>query len=502
MEHPTDNIPQPGTAEFYSQLDRIFYPKSVAVIGASRNMFKWGSLLMYSLLEGGYEGNIYPINPKEESVYNVPCLKSILDIPGELDLAFITVPADRVFKAVDDCGQKGAAGVVVITSGFSETGKEGRELEADLLRKVHSYGMRLIGPNTMGIINTHFHLQVTGSALHPTPGSISLISQSGNLGTQVLHWAIKQGIGIDKFIGSGNEADLSVSDFLDYLSQDQHTNVILIYLEGVDEGRKFLDTARAITPRKPIIALKGGRTEAGSKAAASHTGSMAGSRHVYDGVFRQAGIICARNPSELLDLSSAFSYLPIPKGNNVGIISLGGGWAVVAADECNERGLNLPTLSKEMIERMDKFLPPFWSRQNPMDLVGQVDPEIYRQSLETMLSSDIFDSVIALGCMGSSGIVVRMMKSNLMSEHFTKEMAEVALVEAGNMEKAYLRDVANLMKTYNKPVILISLYDDEKTVHQTEEGHNIISYRTPERAGRVLQKLVEYGRFLKRVKKN
>lgn len=474
------------------QFDPIFYPKSVAMVGASTNLYKWGHFLMASMIKCGYKGNIFPINHKEKTIIGRPCFKSVLDVPGQIDLAVVAVPVVHVEKVVDQCVEKGVGGIVLITSGFSEVGEKGKDLEKRIADKVKSAGIRLIGPNTMGLINTHHSFAFTASQVRPPTGHISMISQSGNLGDQVMNWAEHTGIGISKFVGSGNEADTGLVDLLQYLDQDETTKVILMYFESVHEGRRLIEVASKVSMNKPIIALKGGRTDAGSKAAASHTGSLAGQREVTLGALKQAGIIIAKNPTELIDFSVAFEHLPLPKGNKVGILTLGGGWGVIASDECNERGFELPNLPESVIAVLDKGLPSYWSRQNPIDLVGTFDARLYGNIINLLAESGEFDSILALGGIGSSQFIIRLVTAaRAVDPSFDVNIVQMAINEAAKLEAHQLRYIGKAIKEYNLPVLTVS--HAEKLNYAIPIDNNIVvAYPTPEKAIRVLQAMLWY----------
>jgi acyl-CoA synthetase (NDP forming) len=319
------------------------------------------------------------------------------------------------------------------------------------------------------------------------------------LGNQLIHWAEQQGIGISLFVGSGNEAMVTCTDYLEYLETDPLTDIIILYLETVGNGRHFLDVAKRINQKKPIMVLKGGRTEAGRKAVASHTGSMSGEDSVFKAVCLQSGILDVSVPSELLDLSAGFSSLPLPKGNRVGIVTLGGGWGVVTADACNQRGLLVPSLPDRIIQTVGKYLPPFWSRGNPVDLVGTRDLDIPIVAVEELLKWDGIDAVISLGIVGRVEFVrllvqsTRQVESPIASE-FLDQMDEFSQ----EYEKKYVATMVDLMETYGKPIIGVSLTKTGEGVVRPVAGkrYSGVFYQTPENAVNVLSRMVAYQRFL------
>ena len=312
-------IPEP-------KFDLLFNPKSIALIGASNNIGKWGAIIFLNILLGGYPGRLYPVNPKEEKILGHKAYGRVTQISDPVDLAIIAIPAHLTRESVQDCIRKGIRMAIVITSDFSETGEEGARLEKELTAMARAAGLRLVGPNTMGIFSASASLTALMPPVRPKKGSVSLVSQSGNIGTQMLGWGEKFAVGFSKYVSSGNEGDLRSEDYLRFLGQDPETRVILLYIEGLDDGREFFEKAKKITSHKPIIAFKGGRTLAGSRAAKSHSGAMAGVKEIYEAAFRQAGILRASTPEEMLEWGAAFSSLPPLRGKRVAILTRGGGW--------------------------------------------------------------------------------------------------------------------------------------------------------------------------------
>lgn len=479
-------------------LGSILNPKTVAVIGASKNFGKWGQLILSNIIAGGFQGKVFPLNPRDDEIFGLKVYKRIGDIPEPVDLVFITTPASIVHDVLDDCGRHGVKGAVIITSGFSEQDDSGKKLEKEIVKLCVQNELAIIGPNTMGIICPYSHLFATGTHTRPRKGSVAFISQSGNLGNQLIHWAEQQGIGISLFVGSGNEAMLSCNDYLEYLEKDPHTGIIVLYLESVENGPEFIETAKRINARKPIIVLKGGRTDAGRAAAASHTGSMSGENAIFRAACRQAGILDVRVPTELLDLSAAFSSLPLPRGNKVGIVTLGGGWGVVTADECNERGLQVPKLPDEIVERIGKHLPPFWSRGNPVDLVGTRNREAPVVAVEELLKWEGIDAVICLGIVGRNELVRQLIRSakEVDSDSSPELLSGIEQVSR-EYEEDFVLKMTELMETYEKPVIGVSMArTDQGTVRFLHgKKYSGVFYQAPENAVNALARMVEYCRF-------
>jgi acyl-CoA synthetase (NDP forming) len=394
----------------------LFYPKSVAIVGASAEIGKWGYSLMANTISGGFKGRIYPVNPKGGRIAGRHVYRSIAEIPDQIDLAAVAVPAEKVIDLIPQFHEKGIRNMLLITSGFSETGKNGRKLENELVIAARNSGILVLGPNTMGICNPHINLYCAGSPVMPRPGSTAMVAQSGNMGIQLLAFAEQQGIGIRGFCGSGNEAMMTIEDYLDGFEVDDLTRTVILYIESVKNGRRFFQSALRVGKKKPIVLLKGGRSRAGNRAAASHTGAMASDIKVFDAVCRQAGIVRAAKPMDLLDLAAAFSSLPLPEGNRAAIMTLGGGWGVVTADLCAEYGLDVPELTSDLIAKMDRMLPSYWSRSNPIDLVGDRDPSIPMNILEALLRWEGCDAVINLGVLGRRIMVKRFGESVLKAD--------------------------------------------------------------------------------------
>ncbi|WP_319409961.1 acetate--CoA ligase family protein [uncultured Desulfosarcina sp.] len=490
----TDAHPVPPPA-----IHSLFYPRSVAFIGASSQMGKWGHMLICNAISGGFKGEVYAVNPKGGVIAGKPAYKSVEEIPGEVDLAVVTVPAAGIVNLIPQLKAKGIKNVVLITSGFGETGIEGKALEKLLVDQARAAGILILGPNTMGICNPHIHFFCTGTAVHPMAGSTAVVAQSGNMGTQLLAFAEEQGIGIRAFSGSGNEAMITIEDYMEGFEVDSLTRTVMIYIESVKQGRRFFESARRVSQKKPIVMLKGGQTRAGNRAAASHTGAMASNARLFDAVCRQAGIVKVDQPMELLDLSAAFSSLPLPRGNRIAIMTLGGGWGVVTADLCSQFDLSVPELSPDLIARIDRILPPYWSRSNPIDLVGENDLSIPLTVMEALLQWEGCDAIINLGILGRRIFLKRLADSvGNADPSYTREFLEDAVDAFSDFENSYIEQIVRLMEKYGKPVFGVSLLTDEKdaTVYRVK-GHTLkgVFYETPEQAVKAAARMVEYQRF-------
>lgn len=378
---------------------RIFIePQSVAVVGASRDPEKIGSMVLHNLLRIGYAGRIYPINPQAGEIEAIQAYPTLVDVSDPIDLAVIAVPLAHVDGVVDDCIAKGVRGILLLTAGYSETGAEGREHESQLLAKVRAAGIRLIGPNCFGVINTDpdVRLNTSFSPIQPLHGSVGMLTQSGALGQAILDYARELNLGLSNFVSVGNKADVSGNDLLQYWMQDDRTNVVLLYLESFGNPRKFSRIAREVARHKPIVCVKSGRSRAGAKAATSHTGSLAGSDLAAEALFRQCGVIRTNTLEELFDVASFLAHQPLPSGPRVAILTNAGGPAIMTADACEAAGLELPTLHDRTVNALRSFLPPAASVANPVDMIASADAEQYGLAMKALLDDPNVDSVIVL----------------------------------------------------------------------------------------------------------
>jgi acyl-CoA synthetase (NDP forming) len=354
--------------------------------------------------------------------------------------------------------------------------------------------MRLVGPNTMGIFSASANLTALMPPVRPRAGNVSIVSQSGNIGTQILAWGERFSVRFNKYVSSGNEGDLRSEDYLSFLGKDPETRVILTYIEGLDDARRFFETAKEITPFKPIVAFKGGKTTAGARAAKSHSGSMAGMNEIYEAAFRQAGIVWASTIEEMLEFAAAFSFFPLPRGNRVGILTRGGGWGVIAADACMELGLEVPPLDDALIRALDKILPSYWSRGNPVDMVASISMEDYLTCLEMLISWEKVDAVISLS--GDAGPL-----SGILSD--VRRKAE-GFVPAENLEKISRQIFAGRMQIYRRTRELIELHKKPifavggnlpKEEKEARADFSFPQFRTPERAAKAAGRLYQYSRY-------
>lgn len=474
----------------HHDLETLFSPQSVAVIGASESFRKWGFSVFSRLLKGRGPYRIYPVNRKASEVLGIKAYPRVSDIPEEIELAVLVVPPPFVPEAMNDCVRRGVKTALVITAGFREIGFEGAALETEMLRIAKQGGIRVVGPNCNGHFHTASKLFTTGG-LDIKPGPISLVSQSGNFGGFIVSQGTQKGIGFDKYVSSGNEADLTFEDYLEYLGEDTGTRVICGYVEGFKDGKRFFRLAKEITLKKPIIILKAGRTPEGAGAARSHTGSLSGSAPVHDAVFRQTGIIQVEKVDEMLDVASALIRQPLPKGKRVGIVTAGGGFGVVAADACRRLGLEVPTLSRETIEGLDRFMESRWSHSNPVDMAG--DAYLSTPTLGTMLKSNDVDAVLAVSCLGFVSLPPDSVPKQYRPE-FVRYQQETLEGEKGLMEGLIQR-----VEKYQKPLIVAAVSDPSRSGAIARLiANGIYPYRTPEDGARVLAYLVQYADYLAR----
>ena len=490
----------PHTPVKAEAIGKLFYPKAVAFIGASGEFGKWAYHLFTSVIRGKYQGKIYLVNPKGGEIAGRKVFKSVTEIHGQVDLAVVTVPAAKVHSLIPALKEKNIKNMLLITSGFSEVGPEGRALENELVAAARSAGILILGPNTMGICNPHISFYCTGPSVRPQAGGTVLVAQSGNLGTQLLAFAEKEGIGIRAFGGSGNEAMITVEDYMEGFERDVASTTVVLYLESLKDGRRFFEAAKRVGRKKPVIVLKGGRSQAGAQAAASHTGAMASNIKVFDAACRQAGVVLVENPMELLDLSAVFSSLPLPKGNRVGLMTLGGGWGVVAADLCAKNRLKLPVISAKITAKMNKMLPAFWSHANPVDIVGEVDPYVTKTIIEELLKWDECDAVIHMGILGQKVMLRNGLEAAITADKkYDQQFMDDTLQMLALSEKQFIENIGKLMEKYKKPVIGVYLLSDDTSHIITEVSssrYKVVSFITPERAVKSLAQMCDYAKWL------
>lgn len=454
-------------------LDAILRPRSIAVIGASRKPNTIGWQILDNLLRHGYAGAVYPVNPTAEAVHSIRAYPSVEAIPHPVDLAVLVVPKQHVLAAAEECGRMGVRGLLVISAGFREVGGEGAERERQLVEIVRRHGMRLVGPNCMGVLNTapDLSMNATFAPTMPPSGRVAFLSQSGAMGVTILDYAAEYGIGISQFVSVGNKPDVSGNDLLEYWAGDDRTGLVLMYLENFGNPRRFHALAREITRRKPVIAVKSGRSGAGARAASSHTGALAAGDIATDALLHQSGVLRVDTVEEMFDLAMAFSHQPVPRGNRVAIVTNAGGPGILIADACEAAGLHVTELTEETRTRLAEYLPEEASVRNPVDMIASATAHSYRTAVEMVLADPQVDAVIATFV---PPLGVRQ-----------EDVAEaIVAAVAGQSEKPVL---AVLMGREGLPQGLAEL-----------NAAGIPGYRFPESAARALAAMYRHRRWLDR----
>ncbi|MBU4241047.1 MAG: CoA-binding protein, partial [Actinobacteria bacterium] len=488
------------------QLDHLFNPERVAVIGASNARMKWGYIVPANILAGGYKGKFFPVNPHETTILDHAVSRTVKDVPGQVDLAVVTVPAMHVIPVVRECVEKGVKSCIVISGGFSEVGVDGTRLENEMLDVVRGSGMRLVGPNTMGVFSAPCSLHALMPPVRPVAGKIGFAAQSGNLGTQMLSLGKALGVGFSRFVCIGNESELNCTDYLEYFAGDTATEVILLYIEGLRDARRFVEVARETSPRKPIVVMKAGKTEAGARAARSHSAALAADESIFDGMLRQSGMIEADTTEEMLDIAKAFAAMPPPRGKRVGVLTWGGGWGVVTADALAKHGLELVRFPKETLRELDSVLPPYWSRGNPVDLVGTLDLSKHFACIKIIARCPVVDAVITLGTMGATSSF----QSFVLEEPFTKDagadgrtprvIGSKILEQLKSSDEAYRTEVIQLIKETQKPIIAVSFPTSGAVTPMLAKQSKVVIYPSPERGAKTLAALYDYQQFIERAR--
>ncbi|MEM2942989.1 MAG: CoA-binding protein [Candidatus Bathyarchaeia archaeon] len=477
-------------ADTVARMDLFFNPKSIAVVGASRHVNKAGNVIFSNFAEnkrrGIFKGEIYPINPHDDSILGYKCYPSLRRVPGDVEAAVIVVPSRCVPEVMRDAADKGVSAAVIISAGFSEVGNH--ELEDEVKKIADEAEIRVLGPNCLGVFDSYTGVDMlflpetkilnTGDVMVATPrpmqGNIAMVSQSGAFGAAALDYLTGRQIGISKFVSFGNKMDVGESEMLYYLGRDEKTRAILLYVESIDRGRMFMEVAREVTRVKPIVALKSGRTKAGARAAASHTGAMSGTSAVYDAAFIQSGVVKSGNMSEFFNMGKALAFQPPSRGRNVAIVTDAGGPGVMAADECESRGLNVKVFSDETLARFDELkergvIPAFVQNRNPVDLTGSATSEMFEAAMEIVLADKDVDGVIIIGIHHLPAI----------QEDFVDRIGRVA---SGT----------------SKPVVACDIGETEMAyyIRSRFEKLGIPAYPSPEDTAQAMAALASYGEYL------
>jgi acetyltransferase len=461
-------------------LEPILKAESVAIVGASKNETKRGYQTIRTLLDEKYEGRIYPVNPKEKSILGFKCYQSVSAIEEPVDVALVATPARTLPAVLEDCGQNGVKGAVILAGGFGETGPDGRKLESEMVAVAKKHNIRLIGPNTSGMLNLHDSLNLVGLKDAPK-GDIALLTQSGNMAlTLITEAKIKSRKGFSYYVGVGNEADIQFHEYLEFFQHDPATKAILMYVEGLRNGRKFIEQAQKTTLIKPIILLKSGRSSTGKKSAGSHTGALAGISAVATGALKRAGVVTIENSDELFPVAETLSSLPPIKNNRVAILADGGGHATIAADLLTDLGINLPELNDKTQQNLKKILPAAASVPNPVDVAGgtDTDPSIFADCAKIILNDPAVGGLLVVGLFGGYGI------------RFAKSLSL--------MEEDAAHRMGKMVRSRNKPIVLHSLYTSEKP-HALDllRYYNIPVFDSLDISVKCISALADYGHYLK-----
>jgi acyl-CoA synthetase (NDP forming) len=474
------------------QMNTFFEPKGVAIIGASRRTMKAGHVIFKNFVinkqRNLFKAKLYPVNPNEKTIQGFPCFPSILDIKDEVDLAVVVVPAKIVPKIMREVAKKGIKAAVIITSGFSEVGNH--ELEKEVTDIAKTAGIRVLGPNCLGVYDSKTGVDMlflpetktltTGDEVVATPrpmaGPTAIVTQSGAFGAAALDYLSGKQMGVSKFVSFGNKADVTASEMLEYLLHDPKTQVILFYSESITDGREFMEVAKKVTSKKPIVALKVGKSEAGARAAASHTGSIAGSDKIYSSAFKQVGVLRAGDLEEFFDMGKALAFQPPVAGNNVAIITDAGGPGIMAVDECVAQGLNVKKFSDETIAKFERLkqegkIPRFATNLNPVDLTGSVTSEMFEEGIRILFDDSEIDGIIVLG-----------------------------LHHLPALQEDFVDRVAKLSKKYTKSLVACDVGETEMALYIRSrfDRLGIPAYFSPEDAARGMAALVDYGLYLKK----
>ncbi len=456
-----------------ANLHAFFAPRSVAVIGASNRADSVGRAVFANVLLHGYGGVVYPVNPKAPSILAVKAYPSVLEIPEPVDLALIVVPSEAVPQVLEQCGEKGIQGAVIISAGFKELGGEGAIREQAVVEAAQKFDVALLGPNCLGIINAdpQVSLNASFSRRMPLPGNIALISQSGAIGVAALEYAHAERIGLSKFVSVGNKADVNENDLLAYLKDDPHTDVILLYLEDLTDPKGFIHLARAISEHKPLLAIKAGRTEEGAKAASSHTGALAGSDEAYDSLFAQSGVLRVESLEELFGYAMAFATQPLPNGNRVAIVTNAGGPGIMTIDACVRHGLALASFQRATHTKLAEALPPAANVSNPVDMLGDAGADRYALALDGVLGDEGVDGAIVIST--------------------PQIMTDIPAIAA---------TIARVAPKYEKPVLvsLISTGEMMERALTTLAATHVPHYRFPTDAARALAVMARYASWIHR----
>ncbi len=467
-------------------------PASLAFFGASNNYSSMGTIILRALLDYGYQGEVYPVHLTETTVQGLKAYKHVEDLPTVPDLAVIVLPTRIVCETIEVCGKKGIRNVIIVSGGFKETGPEGAAREAELIEIADRYDIKIIGPNCLGVTNTHHRLNTTPHRYRGWPGSVGLVSQSGSFVTQMFTYLENLGIGFSTAFSIGNEANTDLVDCLEYLGACPHTRVIALYVEAIRRGREFVTIARRITPHKPIVALYIGGSETGKKAALSHTGALSGPDDLYEGIFRQSGVIRAGSLAQLFDFCMALGQLPAPAGGNVFVQTHSGGPGAVAADACGRAGFALPEPAPSTREKIAELVPATGSLKNPIDVTFTKDIVQFFSALPGALLEDPqCHSLLLYYYLPADMIRRALIRMGVPREELNAKLDEIARMMSQN--------VRQLIEEKKKPVVCFSYQERSETAMKMLARAGIPYYQGPEPAVASLKAMIDYGRYKKKL---
>jgi acyl-CoA synthetase (NDP forming) len=468
----------------------LFSPASVAVIGASNTPGTWGNNAMKGLLNTASR-RIYPVNPNSAEVLGKKAYRSVMDIPDTVDLVVIVVGEKLVPVVLQECVSKGVKAAVIITAGFGETGEPGRKLEAELTEIARQGGIRFVGPNSMGHADTRTQLSTFGQSGEMPRGSVAVLAQSGNMCLKIVRNLAESGVTFSKYISTGNEADLRMEDYLEYLADDNDTKIIAAYIEGLRDGRRFFRLAKEITARKPVVVVKAGGTQESARAVMSHTGALAGSDAVYTAAFRQSGVIRVEDEDELCDVVYALLNSPLPRGNRVGILTIGGGPGAMTAEACEKEALAISTLQQGTISKLDKYLPSRWPRRNPVDMAGPAAAEfsVIADLLWALIEDENLDFIFLLAPI----VMDRALLASRMG------LSPEAIKAYREKEEKNIMLIREKVEKYQKPVVTMwqsRFFSNDQDIASLFRRSKIIVCANARRAARVMRHLVWYRQYL------
>lgn len=469
-------------------MDRLLNPQSIAIVGASTNITKMGSLITFNVRSGGYEGEVYPINPKADTVHGYKAYSSILDCPTP-DLVSIIVPKPAVPEILDQCAQANIHNIILVTAGYREVGPDGQAAEEEIKAIAKRHQFNLVGPNCVGISRPTLKLNLTSMPYFPRQGPVAFVSQSGAFAAQNFLSVERWGLGLSTVISTGNEAVLTCTDYIQLLANDPETRVLLLYIEGFNDGPRFLQAAKEITKKKPILLMKVGRTHQGQRAATSHTGALAGDAAVFHGAMRQAGVIVGQSLEDLFDWAMALGHQPLPNGNRVAILTNSGGPGVSLTDVCAEQGLIIPRLPEAVQTQLQAFLPPTAVTGNPVDSTFTINMQIFSQCADILLSLNEIDSLIIHGFFGPD-----LMDQFRQSPDIPRAVISAMQNEFGDAAERLIHTI----QQHQKPVLISSTQDRSDSAICTLQDAGIPVYSMPERAARTLGVITQYAQWRKR----